>query len=589
MQQTIVFLTLGLALILFAWGKLRYEVVALLALFVLVVSGIIPADDAFAGFGHPAVITVAAVLLISHGLQQSGLVDLVAGFLAKAGKGLLVQIIVLCVIVALASAFMNNIGALAILMPVALHLARRSNNPPSYVLMPIAFASILGGMMTLIGTPPNIIVATFRAEATGAAFGMFDFTPVGLSVAVAGLLFITLVGWRLLPKREPQESSKDLFEIENYITEVRITKDSKLKGMTFGEIDEMVDGELMALGLVRKKVRMHAPSPSEELKTNDILILEADTETLKSFIDETGVKLVGGKQFRKDAKGSEDIEIMEAVVMAGSPLIDKTAASLQMRTRFGLNLLAVARREKQIRRRIDKVRFEVGDVLLLQGRSINIQDAITAMNCLPLAERDLKIGKPRQVIVALAIFVAAIATVVAGLLPVQIAFAMAAVTMIISKILPLKDVYKHIDWPVIVLLGAMIPVGDAFETSGGADLITRQMVALGQDFPVWVLLGTVMILTMFLSDLINNAATVVLMAPIAIKIAETLTVSADAFLMAVAVGGSCAFLTPIGHQSNTLVMGPGGYRFSDYWKMGLPLEVIIIAAGVPLILLFWPL
>ncbi len=589
MQQIIVFLTLGLALILFGWGKLRYDIVSLLALLVLVVSGIVPADAAFAGFGHPAVITVAAVLLISQALQHSGLVDVAARFLAKAGDGLIVQIIVLSLIVALASAFMNNIGALAILMPVALHLARKSNNSPSHVLMPIAFASILGGMMTLIGTPPNIIVATFRADARGTAFSMFDFTPVGLSVAVAGLLFITLLGWRLLPKRQPQESSKDLFEIENYITEVRITKESKLKGKTFGDIDEMVDGELMALGLVRKDVRMHAPAPSEELKTNDILILEADTESLKSFLDSSGARLAGGKQFRKDAKGSEEIEIMEAVVMAGSPLIGKTAASLQMRTRFGLNLLAVARREKQIRRRIDKVRFQVGDVLLLQGRSINVQDAITAMRCLPLAERDLNIGKPRQVIVALAIFVSAIITVVAGLLPVQIAFTMAAVTMIITGILPLKDVYDNIDWPVIVLLGAMIPVGDAFETSGSAALITRQIVALGQDYPVWVLLGSVMILTMFLSDLINNAATVVLMAPIAIKIAEQTAVSADPFLMAVAVGGSCAFLTPIGHQSNTLVMGPGGYKFSDYWKMGLPLEAIIIAAGVPLILYFWPL
>lgn len=588
MEQTIVFLTLLLALILFAWGRIRYDLVSLLALFTLVLFGIVPSDRAFSGFAHPAVITVAAVLLISGGLRNSGLVDLVARWLSRVGDQLLVQISVLSLIIALASAFMNNIGALAILMPVALHMARKSGNSPSFVLMPIAFASILGGMMTLIGTPPNIIIATFRAEAAGTAFGMFDFAPVGLLVAASGLIFVSLIGWRLLPERQSQDSSADLFEIENYITEVEVTEDSKLRGKRFGEIEEFADREIMALGLVRNEVRHHAPPRSEILRLKDILILEADTDALKTFIDETGVKLVGDKQLRKEAEGAEDIETIEAVVMADSPLIGRTAASLRMRRRFGINLLAVARRGQRIQRRLDEVRFQVGDLLLLQGRSINIHDAISTMHCLPLAERELNIGKPRQVIAALIIFVAAIVSVVFGFMPVQIAFSIAAVAMIVSNILPTKDLYQAIDWPVIVLLGAMIPVGEAFESSGGADMITSQMLALAAGFPIWVLLGCLMVVTMFLSDLINNAATVVLMAPIGIRIAEQLSVSIDPFLMAVAVGGSCAFLTPIGHQSNTLVMGPGGYRFSDYWKMGLPLEILIVAVGIPLILFFWP-
>lgn len=588
MEQTIVFLTLLLALILFAWGRIRYDLVSLLSLFILILFGLVPSDRAFSGFGHPAVITVAAVLLISEGLRNSGLVDLIARWLSRLGDGLLVQISVLSLIVAVASAFMNNIGALAILMPVALHIARKSNNSPSYVLMPIAFASILGGMMTLIGTPPNIIIATFRADATGTAFSMFDFTPVGLFVAATGLVFVSLLGWRLLPERQSRDSSTNLFEIENYITEAEITEESKLRGKTFGEIEEFADQEIMALGLVRDEVRLHAPPRTEVLRLKDILILEADTDALKTFIDETGVKLVGDKQLRKEAEGSKEIETVEAIVMADSPLIGRTAASIRMRRRFGINLLAVARRGRQIRRRIDEVRFQVGDLLLLQGRSINIHDAISAMHCLPLAQRELQIGKPRQVIGALSIFAAAIASVVLGLLPVQIAFSIAAVVMIIADILPVKDLYTAIDWPVIVLLGAMIPVGEAFETSGGAALITFQILGLAGDFPIWVLVGSLMIVTMFLSDLINNAATVVLMAPVAISIAEEMTVSIDPFLMAVAVGGSCAFLTPIGHQSNTLVMGPGGYRFSDYWKMGLPLEILIILVGIPLILFFWP-
>ncbi|RDV16949.1 SLC13 family permease [Pontibacter diazotrophicus] len=588
MEQILVFLTLGIALVLFVWEKLRYDIVALLALFVLIIAGIIPAEDAFTGFSHPAVITVAAVLVISQALQHSGLIDVIGRILAKLGTNLMLQIVALSFIVAVASAFMNNIGALAILMPVALHMARKHGNPPSYILMPIAFASILGGMVTLIGTPPNIIIATFRANVAGERFGMFDFAPVGLSLALVGLLFITLLGWRLLPKRKTQTSSNNLFHIENYITEVKVPEDSKLNGRTIAEMNRVADTEVLALGLVRKGIRIHAPSPSEEIKPDDILILEADTDDLRVFIDNTGTELTGGKQIRKEAKGSEDIHTVEAIVMADSPLIGQTAASLNMRTRYRINLLAVARREKQIWQRIGKIHFKTGDVLLLQGRTVNINDAITTMQCLPLAERGLTIGKPRKMLYALSIFVAAIAAVVLGVLPVQIAFTFAAVAMVLSGILPLRDMYTSIDWPVIVLLAAMIPVGVAFETSGSADMVTNQILSLGDRHPIWLLLGIIMTITILLSNVINNAATVVLMAPIGINIASELGVSADPFLMAIAIAASCAFLTPIGHQSNTLVMGPGGYKFSDYWKMGLPITIGMVLLGVPLIMYFWP-
>ncbi|WP_162055671.1 SLC13 family permease [Pontibacter pamirensis] len=589
MEQIIVFLTLAAALALFVWEKLRYDIVALLALFVLVVFGIVPAEDAFAGFGHPAVITVAAVLIISQALQHSGLVDQIGRLLSKAGDSLILQIVILSLFVTVASAFMNNIGALAILMPVAVQLARKSGHPPSYLLMPIAFASILGGMVTLIGTPPNIIIATFRADVAGEAFGMFDFAPVGIPLAIAGLLFITLAGWRLLPKRQTQGSSSGMFQIENYVTEVRVPEGSKLDGVSIAEMNRVADTEVLALGLIRNGIRLHAPSPSEKLKEEDILILEADTDNLKTFVDNTDAELVGGKQVRKQAAGSEEIFNLEAIVMADSPLIGQTAIDINLRSRYNINLLAIARREKQIWQRIGKVHFKAGDVLLLQGRSGNLSDAVTALHCLPLAERNLSIGKPRKVVFALSIFIMAIAAVVLGLLPVQIAFMMAAVVLVISRILPLREMYTSIDWPVIVLLAAMIPVGEAFETSGAADLITSQILNIGDCLPVWLVLAITMSITIALSNVINNAATVVLMAPIGINIAGELGASADPFLMAIAVGASCAFLTPIGHQSNTLVMGPGGYRFSDYWRMGLPVTLGLLLLGVPLILYFWPL
>ncbi|MFU8842168.1 MAG: SLC13 family permease [Bacteroidales bacterium] len=589
MDHSIVFGTLVFVLALFAWGRIRHDFVALIALFILIIAGIVDPANAFKGFGHPAVITVAAVLVIGKALEYSGLIDLVGKWVMKLGNNLLLQISTLSILVAVASAFMNNVGALAIMMPVAIHLARKSGHPPSYILMPIAFASLLGGMTTLIGTPPNIIIATFREDEMGQPFGMFDFSPVGIVLTIAGVLFVSLIGWRMLPKRTSKKSEADLFDIDDYITEVQITKDSLIKGKPIADLPEISDADVQILGLIRDKTRIHAPEPEEILLEKDIVIIETDAKDLKTFIKDTKVKLVGSRKFRKDARGSKNIAITEAVVMADSPLIGSSAAALRMRSRYGINLLAVARKEQKIHRRLDHVIFRTGDVLLLQGREHLIFDTIGSIGCLPLARRGLRLNYKTKIPLALGIFAISIIIVVTGLLPVQASFALAALAMVLSRILPMKDFYTSIDWPVIVLLGAMIPVGAALESTGGAERIASAVLVFGKNLPPWAILATILIITMFLSDIINNAATVVLMAPIAISVANSLGFSVDPFLMAVAIGGSSAFLTPIGHQSNTIVMGPGGYKFTDYWRMGLPLEVIIVAIGVPLIMRVWPL
>jgi di/tricarboxylate transporter len=589
MDHLIVFATLIIALILFAWGKLRHDFVALISLFVLVIAGIVDGKDAFTGFGHPAVITVAAVLIVGKALEQSGLIDLISKWVLKTGTNILVQIATLCCIVAVASAFMNNVGALALMMPVAIHLARKSGNPTSYILMPIAFASLLGGMTTLIGTPPNIIVATFRAEEMGEPFGMFTFSPVGVVLAIAGLLFISLIGWRLIPKRAASKTESDLFDIDNYITEVEVTRNSMAKGKSIREFQESSDVEMQILGLVRDNTRIHAPDDEEKLKVKDIIIVETDADELNNLIADTGVRLVGGRKFRKDAEGSNNIAITEAVVMANSQLIGRSASEIMLRRNYSMNLLAVARKEERIHKRLPKIIFRNGDVLLLQAREHMLHETIVSLGCLPLAQRGLKIDYKTKIPLALSIFIASIIAVVTGLLPVQIAFSIAAVAMVLTGVLPIKQVYTSIDWPVIILLGAMIPVGVALETTGGAERIAAVALSIADSVPAWVMLAIVMTLTMFLSDIINNAATVVIMAPVAIGVAKGLDFSIDPFLMAVAIGGSSAFLTPIGHQSNTLVMGPGGYRFTDYWRMGLPLELILIAAAVPLIMKVFPL
>ena len=588
MSQSIVFATLGLTLFLFIWGKIRHDLVALIALFVLTLAGLIEPGEAFSGFGHPAVITVAAVLIIGKALEQSGLVDLLGNIVMNLGKSFFLQIIVLCFLVGILSAFMNNVASLAIMMPIAILLAKKAGKSPSYILMPISFASLLGGMTTLIGTPPNIIVSAFRAEELGRPFGMFDFSPVGGVIALAGILFVALIGWRFLPKRSSSQSSENLFRVDNYITEVKVFSRSKLKGVSVKEMSALTDAKVHLINIIRKDKILHSPGKTETFKSGDIVTLRVDARDLALFIDDTGVRPEGYRKVRKDAKKADHLATMEVVVMPGSSLIGHSASALKLRSRYGFSLLALARPGEQVKTRLMTTRFKKGDVLLLQGREESLMNAIKTISCLPLAQRGLRIGYEKKIPLALGIFGLSVLAVVTGLLPVQMAFPMAAVFMILAKVLPVEEMYSGVDWPIIILLGAMIPVGAALETSGGSETIASSLLHLQGSLPSWALLGILLVVTMFLSDIINNAATVVLMAPIAVSVARGLGFSPDSFLMAVAIGGSSAFLSPIGHQSNTLVMGPGGYRFTDYARMGFPLEIIIVIISLILLPVIWP-
>ncbi len=586
-MQNVMFLILATVLLLFIWGKIRYDLVALSALFAVAVLRVVPADEIFVGFGHPAVITVAAVMIISKGLQNSGLIDVIARWVIKMGKTQVSMILLLCTITAFASAFMNNVGALAIMMPVAIQASGKNGTPPSFVLMPLAFSSLVGGMITMIGTPPNIIIATFRADANSNPFKMFDFLPVGLPITIVSVLFISLLGWRLLPKRKGQSGAADLFRIDEYITEVKVLKDAKMNGKTVTDIRSIEGVDISVLGLIRNKRRIHVPNQYEQLTTDDIIILEADPENLKSFVDVTGFDLLGGKKFRKDAIGSKDISIREVIVSKDSKLTGKTAAGINMRSRYGINLLAVARSNVRLIKRLDQVKFRVGDVLLLQGRTHLLDDTITNIGCIPLAERGLRIGYKKRILLASSIFLAAIITVVMGLFSAPVAFSIAALLYVLTNVISFREVYSVVDWSVIVLLAAMIPIGSAFETSGSAEMIAKSILSIGSTFPLWLILSVLMVITMILSNIMNNAATAVLMAPIAIIIANNVGTSVDVFLMTIALAASSPFLTPIGHQSNTLVLGPGGYKFSDYWRMGLPLQIFVIIIGIPLIIWIW--
>lgn len=633
--QTMILVILVLTMGLFLWGRFRHDVVALAALMACVLAGLVPAEDAFAGFGHPAVITVACVLVLSHGLQNSGAVDALARAVLPRESGRVATLGALVGLGALLSGFMNNVGALALLMPVAVQVSNRLDMAPGQVLMPLAFGTILGGMTTLVGTPPNLIVSSFRAEAGLGGFAMFDFAPIGLSVAVAGVAFVVLFGWRLIPARKP--SNSEGFATGAYLTEVRVPAKSKAVGMTLRQIEsDITAAEAQIVAIVRNDLRLTAPHGGRRVRADDILVLEADVESLAEALAAFDIKLeeqvgsdAGAAQADtgtddkadapgnnktkstkatpakghskaerdagdqdgadKDISGDVDIVLRELVVLPGASIVGQSASDLRLRTRYGLNLLAVSRHGHPPRARLRTLKLKAGDLLLMQGRGEILGDFANETGCVPLGARDLRLPDKRMAILSTAIMGAAIATVTLGLLPAAAAFALAVLASMVLRTVPLSKIYTAIDWPVVVLLAALIPVAGAMQSTGAAALLATFLLDTVAQGNAIAALSVILIVTMFLSDVMNNAATAAVMCPIALGIAASLGVSPDSFLMAVAIGASCAFLTPIGHQNNTLVLGPGGFGFGDYWRLGLPLEVIVVVVAIPMLLLVWPL
>jgi di/tricarboxylate transporter len=605
LEQGIVLGVIVLIFGLFAWGKWRYDVVAVIGLLALVIadvfleqvlrrgeSQLIDPAHALDGFGHAAVITVAAVLVISRALRNSGVVDLIARRIMPLAKNQLLHIASLCVVAMVLSAFMNNVGALALLLPVALKTAHEYKRSPSLILMPMAFASILGGMITMIGTPPNIIISIYREQHTevGEAFGMFAFSPVGGLVALAGVAFVALIGWRLIPKDALKKAGADeMFAIDEYITEVRIPEECKFVGMTLGEVEKETGEKLMIFGFIRKDGKVIAPNRNNLVRAKARYLVKSDPVDLKNVMDEFGLRLVTELRTRIDNLEGDDVKFSEVVVTPNSLLRDRTRAFLRRRTSNSVVLMAVARQGRPMRRRLGDIRFRVGDVLLLQGSESHINEHVASLRLLPLEEREVRVGVFSKVSLAVGIFGIAIALSMFKIMPTTLSFLCAICAYVFLGILPMRDLYRQIDWPVIVLLGAMIPVSGALQDTGLTEKIAILANNLKGNLPEWGILLILMIITMTLSDVINNAATALIMAPIGVGIALQMNASPDPFLMAVAVGASCAFLTPIGHQCNALILGPGGYRFGDYWRMGLPLEVLILGISVPLILYFFPL
>jgi len=588
LEQGLSFGILFLALVLFASGKLRHDIVALISLVAVGLTGLVEPAELLSGFGHPAVITVAAVLVVSEALRSSGLVYVIVqriGPLTKTATG---HIAVLTGVVALASSFMNNVGALAIMLPVALATATERGRPPAMLLMPLAFGSMLGGMITLIGTPPNIIIASFRRSYTEEPFHMFDFAWVGLPIAVIGILFIALGAWRLIPReRKGGVQPEDMFSLEEYVIEVRVREKSPLVGRRVTHMETAAGEDIAIAARVRDDGQLYQPESWQPIAAGDLFILRADPVDMTEFLNKQGLELMSPEGETRADITSSDLKLMEAIVGPNSPLIGFGPRTLARLAQDEFQLFAVARQGKPVGGRLHNVRFQTGDVLLLQTKEREDLQVPPELGLLPLPERGLRLGSAQRLGTAFAIFAGAIVLSMTGVLPIAVAFIAAIILYVITGILPLRDLYRHIDWPVIVLLGAMIPVGQALHNTGADLLIAQSIAGTAGTLPVWAVVMLLLVATMVLTDVVNNAATALIMAPISIATAQAMGVNPDAFLMTIAIGASCSFLTPIGHQSNTLVMGPGGYRFSDYWRLGLPLEIVVTIVAVPLIMFFW--
>ena len=589
LDQWLIGIILVAMLVLFVIDKWRYDLVAMMALLSAAILGLVPTAEVFSGFGNAAVITVAAVLIISQALWRSGVVDALASAMKNIGDKRWVQMIALTSVTTVCSAFISNTGTMAIMIPVALQLARSSGNNPSKLLMPMAFGSLLGGAITMVGTPPNIIIADIRREAMGESFGIFEFTPVGLSIAIAGLLFMWLLSSWLVPEKAGKSKSQSLYDVSSYLTELYVPEGSNFVGETLYELENRSEEDFVIVALQRGDKRWSAPARYLRLKAEDVLIVEANAETIQQVIDGTGLELNAEEEIDDRFLKSDDITVIEGIVGHDSRLIGRSAADIKLRSRYGINVLGVAREGQKLGTALANIRFKPGDVLLLQGDAEILDDVFQRFGCFPLAQRSLRIGSSKRLMLPLGIFAATILSAAFGLISVPVAFSLAAGLMVITNILPLRELYDAIDWPIIVLLGATIPLGSALERSGAADTIANAVLYVSEGSPEFVAVGLLLIVTMLLSNIVNNAAAAVLMAPIGISMASSFGASMDPFLMAVAIGAAVPFLTPIGHQSNILVMGPGGYNFSDYWRLGLPLSLLVSAVALVMILLVWPL
>lgn len=588
-DQTQISLLLTVVVILLVWGRFRYDLVAFGALILAATLGLVPSDSVFSGFGHSAVAIIALVLIVSRGLSSSGAVELIASRLIDPDRPLPLHIAIISGVGAGLSAVINNVAALALLMPLDIEAANKAKRTAGRSLMPLSFATILGGMITLIGTPPNIVISEYRNGAIGEPFAMLDFAPVGLAVAIAGIVFVSVLGWRLLPSRALAADPEGEIRQGRFVAELRVGeqtfKDEILVQDLYPKADE---ADVHILGLIRHGRRRPGLAMRETLQAGDFLVVEGEPNAIETFMGKSGLEFAGSEK-HEGGVTARGLTLTEAIVPDGARIENRTARGLELLSRQSVTLLGVSREGRRFRDRVQLLKIRAGDVLLLLGTPERVAAATDWLGVLPLEGRRTEVIQRTKAGLSIGIFIAAVGLAAAGMLSMTVALGAAVIGYVLLGLVSGREVYNSVEWKVIVLLASLIPLAEAFERTGGAEFLANQIAALTQGYPAWMTLAVLMVVTMTMSDFLNNVATTLIAAPIALSIAASTGTNPDTYLMGVAVAASCAFLTPIGHKNNTIILGPGGYRFSDYWRMGLPLELLVIVVAVPALLVFWPL
>lgn len=584
-EQALAFALMGGTVGLFVWGKLRYDLVAVLGLVVGVLIGVIPEKQMFSGFSNDLIWIIASVLVLSAAIARSGMIERAfTPIMSRLGHPRL-QIPVFAGAVMLLSMVTKNIGALAIMMPMAMQTARKTGTPVSRLLMPMSFASLLGGLVTLVGTSPNLIVSGVRQSILGQPYQFFDFAPVGLGICVAGFAFLFLSQFVFRIDRTPPPSVEEALESVRFVTELSIPDDSEWIGKPFAELDALGTPEVDVVSIVGAP-KKGKPAAGYKLQGGDHVICEGEEAALEKFAATAALGLVG-ERHRAEDEAADEVKVIEGVIAQQSKLVGKTPAGARIHEQYGVSLLAVSREGANLNTELRATSLKAGDVVIFKAGEGAIAEAFADLHVLPLSERSLALGVKRFGFAPLTALAAAVFAIGMGWAPPHVALAAAAVLVLLLRVMSMAEAYQSVDGPLLVLLAALIPISEAIDKTGGAALIATPLAHVLGPLPPYLAVATLILVGMAVTPFLNNAATVLIVAPIAAAVAKNLGANPDAYLMAVAIGAGCDFLTPIGHQCNTLVMGPGGYRFGDYWKLGLPLSVIVVLVATPIIVMVW--
>jgi di/tricarboxylate transporter len=577
------------AVVLFVSERLRSDIVALLALATLLAAGILAPEEGFAGFANPATVTVAAMFVLSAGLERTGAVSVVGGLLERIGRrSPTMALVAMMAGVAFVSAFVNNTAAVAVMLPSVIALSRAIGVSPSKLLIPLSYASLFGGVCTLFGTSTNILVGSLAEDAGQRPFGVFELTPIGLVLLVCGTLYVVLVGTRLLPSRGASNDLAEEFAVWDYVLEIRLMRGDPSVGSPLGSAQLVTDLRLDVLAVERDGEILTLPRSGLVLHEGDVLRVRCDLDMVKRLEARAGVEVGPRRLWRDEALGGDDATLVEAVVAPSSVVEGQTLREIGLRGRFGATALAIRHHDRLVQSRLADTPLRGGDALLVELATSRVPSLRASREFVVVSERGSLAPVVRRAVPAVAVVCGVVAAAASGVVPIAVSAVIGALMLVLLGSLSVEEAYRSLDARVIVLLGGILPLGTALERTGVAALLAHGLVEVVGPLGPVAAMSAIFGVTSILTAVMSNTATAALLVPIALGVASALGVDPRPFLAAVAYGASTSFMTPMSYQTNLMVYGPGSYRFADYLRIGTPLTLMFWLLATLLVPLAWP-